>query len=145
MQQNMQYNPYLIAGAIASALASLLHLLCIAFGASWYRLLGAGERFAKLADAGSWTPALVTFCIAAMLALWSAYALAGAGVIRALPYTRLALCAIAAVYCFRGLAFPSLIIFFPDNSTTFWLTSSAISFGIGLLHVFGLRQVWWQL
>lgn len=141
----MPYNRYLMAGAIASALASLLHLLCIVFGAPWYRLLGAGERFAQLAEAGSWTPALVTLCIAAMLALWSAYALAGAGVIRTLPYTRLVLCAIAAIYCFRGLAFPSLIIFFPDNSTAFWLTSSALSFGIGLLHVLGLRQVWWRL
>lgn len=141
----MPYNRYLLAGAIASALASLLHLLCIVFGASWYRMLGAGERFANMAEAGSWTPALLTFCIAAMLALWSAYALSGAGVIRALPYTRLALCAIAAVYCFRGLAFPSLIFFFPDNSTAFWLISSGLSFGVGLLHVLGLRQVWWRI
>jgi hypothetical protein len=141
----MQYNRYLLAGAAASGTAALLHLLCIVFGASWYRFFGAGERLAQLAQAGSPVPAVITLCIAALLSLWCAYALSGAGVIRKLPFTRLALCAIAAVYCFRGLAFPSLIFFFPDNSSLFWMVSSSISFGIGLLHVFGLKQMWWKL
>lgn len=141
----MQYNRYLLAGAAASGTAALLHLLCIVFGASWYRFFGAGERLAQLAQAGSPVPAIITFCIAALLSLWCAYALSGAGVIRKLPFTRLALCAIAAAYCFRGLAFPSLIFFFPDNSSLFWMVSSSISFGIGLLHVFGLKQMWWKL
>lgn len=141
----MQYNRYLMAGAAASGTLAVLHLLCIVFGAPWYRFFGAGERFAQLAQSGSPVPALVTLGIAALLALWCAYALAGAGAIRKLPYTRLALCAIAAVYCFRGLAFPSLIFFFPDNSSLFWMVSSSLSFGIGLLHVLGLKQRWWQL
>ena len=141
----MQYNRFLIAGAAASAAAALLHLLSIAVGAPMYRFLGAGEGFARLAEAGSWTPALVTLGIAAVLSAFCAYALAGAGVIRKLPYTRLALCGIAAVYCFRGLAFPSLIFFFPDNSSLFWMVSSSISFGIGMLHVLGLKQLWWKL
>lgn len=141
----MQYNRYLLAGAAASAAVAVLHLLCIVFGASWYRWLGAGEEFARQAEAGSPVPALITLGIAALLSLWSAYALAGAGVIRKLPFTRLALCAIAFIYCFRGLAFPSLIFFFPGNSSVFWMVSSSISFGIGLLHVFGLKQMWWKL
>ena len=141
----MQTTRSLMAGAAASAAAALLHLLCIVFGAPWYRFLGAGERFARLAEAGSPLPTVLTLAIAALLALWSAYALSGAGAIRKLPYTRLALCAIAAIYCFRGLAFPSLIFFFPDNSSLFWAVSSSISFGIGMLHVLGLKQLWWKL
>ena len=141
----MQYNRYLMAGAAASGAAAVLHLLCIVFGASWYRFLGAGEPVARLAEAGSLVPAMLALAIAALLSLWSAYALSGAGVIRKLPYTRLALCAIAAVYCFRGLAFPSLIFFFPDNSSLFWMVSSSLSFGIGMLHVLGLKQMWWKL
>jgi hypothetical protein len=141
----MQYNRYLMAGAAASGAAAALHLLSIVFGAPWYRFLGAGERFARLAEAGSLIPAAVTLAIAAVLSLWAAYALSGAGVIRKLPYTRLVLCAIAAIYCFRGLAFPSLIFFFPDNSSLFWMVSSSISFGVGMLHVLGLKQLWWTL
>lgn len=141
----MQYNRYLMAGACASGTVAALHLLCIVFGASWYRFLGAGEEMAQLVNAGSPLPALITFGIAALLSLWSAYALAGAGVIRKLPFTRLGLCAIAFIYCFRGLAFPSLIFFFPGNSSIFWMVSSSLSFGIGMLHVFGLKQMWWKL
>lgn len=141
----MQYNRYLMAGAAASGTVAALHLLSIVFGASWYRFLGAGEDFAQMAEAGSPVPAVITFGIAALLSLWSAYALAGAGVIRKLPFTRLALCLIAGIYCFRGLAFPSLIFYFPGNSSAFWMISSSLSFGIGMLHVLGLKQMWWKL
>ncbi|MRV75495.1 hypothetical protein GJ700_27620 [Duganella sp. FT92W] len=141
----MQYNRYLLAAAAASGTVAFLHLLCLVFGASWYRFLGAGERFAQLAAAGNFVPVAITVGIAALLSLWSAYALAGAGVIRKLPYTRLVLCLIAAFYCFRGLAFPSLIFFFPENSSLFWMVSSSLSFGIGMLHVLGLKQMWWKL
>ncbi|MGQ4584278.1 hypothetical protein [Lysobacter sp. F60174L2] len=35
-----------------NAIAALLHVGCIIFGASWYRFFGAGERMAQLASAG---------------------------------------------------------------------------------------------
>ena len=74
-------NSCLIAGAASSAIAALLHLGCIVFGPSWYRFFGAGERMARLAAAGHIVPALVTVGIAAVLIVWSLYALSGAGVI----------------------------------------------------------------
>ena len=53
-------NRYLITAGILSALASLLHIGCIYFGASWYRFFGAGEHMAKLAEQGSLQPTLIT-------------------------------------------------------------------------------------
>lgn len=138
-------NRYFLAGGAFSALASLMHLGCVAFGAPWLRMMGAGERFAQLDLEGHWTPRLVALAIALVLAVWSAYAFAGAGVIRKLPFTRLALCAIAAIYSFRGLTFPILTFIFPGNSAAFWLATSATSFLVGLAHVKGLRQTWDQL
>ena len=82
-------NLFLVIGASMSAVAALLHVGCIIFGASWYRFFGAGERMAQMASAGSWYPAIVTSFIAAMLFTWSLYALSGAGVIPRLPLLRL--------------------------------------------------------
>lgn len=138
-------NPWLLTGAVASGLAALLHLGCIAFGAPWYRALGAGEQMARLAEAGHWRPTVMTLAIATVLSVWALYAFSGAGVIGRLPLLRLGLCAITAVYLLRGLTFPLLMPAFPGNSMTFWLTSSAICLGIGAVHLIGLRQVWARL
>ena len=87
----MAQNPFLIVGGVLSAAASLLHLAVIAGGPSWYRFFGAGEEMARMAEQGSLTPALVTIGIATVLAIWAAYAFAGAGLIPRLPLMRTAL------------------------------------------------------
>src|SRR4051812_20965957 len=49
------------------------------------------------------SPPIIPACIAAVLGVWTLYALSGAGVIRRLPFLRLALTLIAAVYLARGI------------------------------------------
>jgi hypothetical protein len=139
-------NPYLLAGAALSAIAALLHLCCIFFGPSWYRFFGAGERMAQLSAAGSIVPTLITAGIAAVLVLWSLYALSGAGVILRLPLIRLALCIITGIYVLRGLAGLALAVVAPgERGVAFWCWSSAICLSIGALYLVGTRQVWSQL
>ncbi|RDZ27733.1 hypothetical protein [Lysobacter silvisoli] len=138
-------NPFLLAGGILSALAALAHLGCIAFGPSWYRFFGAGERMARMAEAGQWQAGAITLAVTAVLALWSLYALSGAGMLPRLPLLRLALCAVAGVYLLRGLAFVPLMARIPGNSLTFWLVSSGICLTIGAIHAIGLRQEWARL
>ena len=46
----MAANPFLIAGGVLSALASLLHIAVIAGGPAWYRFFGAGEGMARMAE-----------------------------------------------------------------------------------------------
>lgn len=76
------------------------------------------------------------------LVVWALYALSGAGVIRKLPLVRLALCVITGIYLLRAVAFVPLQAYFPGNSMSFWLVSSAICLAIGVVHLLGLRQVW---
>jgi hypothetical protein len=85
------YNIALVIAACLSGVAAMLHVGIVVRGPQWYRFFGAGERMASAAAAGRWYPAVVTLGIAAVLALWSAYALAGAGVIQALPLLKLGL------------------------------------------------------
>jgi len=132
----------LAVGALLSAVAALLHLGIIVGGPAWYRFFGAGERFARAAAEGRWYPTVVTLCIAAVLLIWSAYALAGAGVIAGLPYVKAALAAITTVYLVRGLAFAPLVLAKGRALTPFVVWSSLICFGYGVVHLVGLVQRW---
>jgi len=135
-------NYFLVTGAALSGVAALMHLGCIIFGAPWYRFLGAGEQMAQLDLAGHWYPKAATSVIIIVLSVWALYALSGAGVIRKLPLVRLALCVITGIYLLRAVAFVPLQAYFPGNSMSFWLVSSAICLAIGVVHLLGLRQVW---
>lgn len=131
----------LLAGAWSSGAAALLHLGCALVGAEGYRLLGAGERMAGLAEQGHWYPLLVTWLIASILAVWTLYALSGAGVIRRLPWLRSGLSGIAAVYLLRGVAFPVIMPAFPENSMTFWIVTSFFSLSIGGFYAVGTYRL----
>lgn len=139
---NRTGSAFLIAGAILSAGAALLHLGCIAFGARWYRFLGAGERMLRMVSAGRAYPTVVTLAVAAVLLLGSLYALSGAGVIGRLPFLRSTLCAIAGIYLLRAVAFAPLMKLVPGNSLKFWLVSSTLCLVFGAVHLIGIRLMW---
>lgn len=135
-------NTTLMVAAAFSAIAALLHVGIVIGGARWYRFFGAGERMALAAAAGRVYPTIVTLGIAAVLALWSAYALSGAGVIEPLPLLRWALITITAIYLARGLAIVPLLVFAHSRSTPFLVWSSLVCIGFGAVHLLGLSQVW---
>jgi hypothetical protein len=133
---------WLIAGALLSAAAAVLHLGVIVGGPDWYRFFGAGEDMARMAERGSSVPALITLAIAALLATWAAYALAGAGRIRRLPLMRTALVAISAVYLLRGLILLPALALNPGRVDGFMLWSSLIVLAYGLTYAIGTFRAW---
>ncbi|WIV97782.1 hypothetical protein [Kinneretia aquatilis] len=139
-------NGWLLLGGLLSAIAAALHVLIVLGGPSWYRFFGAGEDLARMSAAGSWWPALLTCGIAMALGLWALYALAASGLLSLqLPWPKLALSLITAIYCLRGIAIIPLRIFAPEHSTPFLVWSSLICLAYGVVHLIGLRQVWDQL
>jgi hypothetical protein len=133
---------WLIAGALLSAAAAVLHLAVIAGGPDWYRSVGAGEEMARMAERGSPWPTVITLGIATLLAVWAAYALAGAGLIRRLPLIRTALVLITAIYMLRGLALLPLLLLKPNLMTPFDLWSSLIVLAYGIVHAVGTVRAW---
>jgi len=138
----------LLCGGLLTGVASLMHVAIIAGGPDWYRFFGAGERMARLAEQGSLYPAIITAAIATVLAVWAAYALSGAQVIRELPMLRSALVVIAAVYLLRGVLGIPLVLFVDDPYTrqlrakmTFMVVSSAICLGLGACFAIGSAGV----
>lgn len=138
-------NKYLIISGILSAIAALLHLGCVYFGASWYRFFGAGEQMALMAEQGSLQPTLITLGIFSVLSLWSAYAFSAAGLIIRLPFIRLALSLITLIYLIRGVVGFTLMDNPLGRSPEFWLWSSVICLTFGVFHAVGLKKQWAKL
>lgn len=142
---NSATNKYLLAAAICCFAAALAHTGCIVFGGDWYRFFGASEQMARMSEQGLWYPTIITSVIVLVLLVWSLYGLSGAGAIKRLPLTKLALVLITSIFLLRGVSFVGLMPMFPENSLTFWLTSSAICLFIGGLFAVGSWQQWSDL
>lgn len=134
---------YLILGGAASLSIAALHVVIVVVGPQGYRFFGAAE-LAPLAERGSPVPALVTLALAAMFALWGAWAFSGAGVIRRLALLRAGLLGIGSVYALRGLfLLPELVLLIqgaldPPRKVIF----SAGSLAAGLLYLIGAMMQW---
>lgn len=138
----MTANPWLAVGGALSAAASLAHLAIILGGPRWYDFFGAGPRMVRLAEQGSPKAALITLGIAAVLAIWAAFAFSGAGLIPRLPLIKLALLAITAVYVVRAVGYiPTLMVTGAPVGTFAWV-SSAIVLVYAVVHVLGTLELW---
>ena len=137
-------NIWLVIGGWLSVVAALLHIGCVVGGGDWYRFFGAGEELALADEAGSWMPAILTSGIALILFVWAAYAFAGAGYFRGLPFIRTALILISAIYLLRGLAIIPVLM---DLSvrTAFNIWSSLIVLVYGAVYALGTWKAWTQL
>jgi putative oxidoreductase len=134
----------LLFGGLLTGVLTLLHVAIVLGGPAWYRFFGAGERMAQLAARGSSYPAMVTATIAAILFVWTLYALSGAGVIRRLPFLRLVLFLIAGILLARGALGIPVVLLVDDPYTlqlrermTFMIVTSAISTVLGLCYAVG--------
>ncbi|MCB2225097.1 MAG: hypothetical protein KQH53_00350 [Desulfarculaceae bacterium] len=145
MKADWQTTPLILAGLMCLALA-LLHLEIIIMGAPAYVYFGAGERMAELAREGSWLPGLLTALVALLLAIFGAYALAGGGAIRRLPWLRPMLLGVCAVFLVRGaLAVPQGVSWLGGGGTGKELSFSLFSLLLGLLFAWGLVIRWHRM
>lgn len=135
-------NRWLVVAGLLSAAAALLHIAVIVGGPDWYRFFGAGEGMARAAQRGSWVPVVITLGIATILAIWSAYAFSGAGLIPRLPLIRTGLVTISAIYLARGLLlFPTLVLK-PQLIDAFTVWSSLIVLVYGVAYAVGTWRAW---
>ncbi|MDH4580908.1 hypothetical protein E8F20_03350 [Pseudomonas sp. BN415] len=142
----MEGNGWLLLAAAGTALAAALHVCCIVFGSAWYDAMGAGERIVRWSREGRWQPALITGVITLVLVIWALYALAGTGMLPALPAARFVLSAITAVLLVRGMAGLAIARFRPGyNGARFWIVSSLACLVLGGLYLTGTFQAWPRL
>jgi len=138
-------NQWLKLGGILSFAVALLHVIIIFVGASAYRYFGAGEDMATAAESGSAFPALLTFVLAGVFAIWGFYGLSGAGVVRRLPLLKIALLLIGAVYTLRGVAVLQQLLQIAASSAEVApreIVFSLVSLIIGLAYLIGTISNW---
>ncbi len=145
----MNFDLLIIAGSL-SMLAAVLHVAVVIGGPNWYRFFGAGEAMAQMSEKGYLRPMVITLGIAFVLFVWGAYAWSGSGLLPHMPLLKSALSAITTIYLIRGVGglvapFVSTHPQIKQNSTTFWIWSSAICLVIGLFHLMGLIAIWKDL
>lgn len=140
----MTREPFLILAGWLSLLAAVLHMAVIVGGPDWYRFFGAGEGMARMAERGMIQPTLITLAIAAVLAIWAAYAFSGAGLIGKLPLLRTGLVVITLIYLARGLLIiPAALMQREINAFGWW--SSLIVLIYGLAYLIGTWRAWPRL
>lgn len=136
----------LCVAALLSFLVAVLHVGIIAAGAPAYRYFGAGESMARLAEQGSAIPALVTAVATGLFVLCGLYPLSAAGWLPRLPFLRLGLVCIAAVYTLRGLVLVAQLAHGgPAGPPTRELVFSAVSLSIGFVYIAAIAGVWSRL
>lgn len=135
-------NPALVIGGLLSVAAALLHIGCIIGGPAWYRFFGAGEGVAQAAERGEPLPAIMAGGIAAILAIWAAYAFSGAGLLPRLPLLRTGLVVISAIYLLRGLVLVPALVINGREVMPFILWSSLIVLAYGLAYAVGTWTAW---
>jgi putative oxidoreductase len=140
-------NYYLLLAGLFNLCAALLHIAVIVGGPRWYRMFGAGEAMARMAEQKRLAPTIITLGIALVLLIWGAYAWSAAGLLISLPFTKVVLTVVTAVYLLRGIGgfiapWLSKSELIQQNSLKFWLWSSLICLAIGLCHLKGLSDQW---
>lgn len=138
----IEANLWLLAAAAFSFAGALLHIGCIIGGAGWYRVLGAGEAAVRAVARGQLRPHLMAGAVAIILLAWVAYALAAAGLLPLLPFTKAALAAIVAVLLARGLLIVVPGRWRPDLGLAFKFWSSLYVLIMAGLFAIGAAQRW---
>ncbi|MCF8042176.1 MAG: hypothetical protein K9K65_10160 [Desulfarculaceae bacterium] len=143
MRSQWQRAPLILAGVLCLTLA-LLHLEIIIMGAPAYLYFGAGRRMADLAEQGSWLPGMLTAAIALLLGIIGAYAFAGSGIIRRLPWLRPILLGSCALFLARGsLMVPQALSLLSNGGASGKEFSfSLVSLVLGLSFAWGLCNRW---
>jgi hypothetical protein len=135
----------LILASILSAAIAALHVVIVFVGAPAYRYFGAGEEMAHRAVTGSLLPPLLTLAIAIVFTIFAAYALSAAGVIQRLPFLKLALLVIGAIYSLRGLLVFSQVAYVIRHELGLLhreIVFSAVSLVTGVVYIMATILEW---
>ena len=133
---------FLIAGGVISAVIAIVHVVLILKPAWWRYISGAVESpLAPMAEQGSTVTIIASVVLTLIFAIWSLYAVSGAGLIGPLPLLRTALIVIGAIYILRSLfIFTEINMVRTQGYPLQFVVFSSISLVAGLLYLIGVWQ-----
>lgn len=130
---------FLLAAGI-SLFGAMIHFAAPWLGAEWYAFLQAPPKVVASAQAGGLLAPAGALLIGLLMLVCGAYALAGAGILRWLPFAQMVQGTVAAVCLLRGLLVLPYLYKFPDRVWTFDVIASLIWLAAGLGFLAGILQ-----
>lgn len=127
----------LTAAALMAVVTALAHMSCIFLGASCYKAQLAPPLIVRSAVEGTLVAPIGTILVSSLFLACALFAISGAGMIRRLPLTRIALMTISIVCLVRGLATIPLFLYAPALTSTFDIVAGGIWFVVGCLYLYG--------
>jgi hypothetical protein len=130
---------FLLAAGI-SLFGAVIHFAAPWLGPEWYAFLQAPPKVVASAQAGGLLAPAGALAIGLLMLVCAVYALAGAGLLRWLPFAQMVQGTVAAICLLRGLLVLPYLYKFPDRLWTFDVVASIIWFAAGLGFLVGILR-----
>lgn len=130
---------FLLAAGIC-LFGALIHVAAPWLGPEWYAFLQAPPKIVASARAGGLLAPAGALVIGALMLVCALYALAGAGLLRWLPFAQMVQGTVAAVCLLRGLLVLPYLYKFPDRLLTFDVVASVVWLAAGLGFLVGILR-----
>lgn len=129
-------------GGYINILIAIAHIVCLLNAEYFFEVTGVGENMRRNAEIHPFLPYAMTIFVAVVFFIFGLYGLSGAEKIRKLPFLKIGIFAIAAIYLFRGIFGSIINIGFESAFQWHHLLFSLCALGIGLLYLLGGLQRW---
>lgn len=134
----------LTLAGLGNVAAALVHFVGYAMGPEAIAFLGAPPYIVQSMEEGTSEALITVSAIAAVLAVFAAYAFSGAGLLPRLPFLRVVLSFVALIFILRGL-----VIFIQIQGADFSKLFDVVHLGLsvvvlilGILYAIGAWRLW---
>lgn len=129
-------------GGYINILIAVAHIICLLNADYFFEITGVGENMRRNAEIHPLLPYAMTVFVAVFFLIFGLYGLSGAGKIKKLPFLKIGIFTVAAIYLLRGILGSIINIAFENTFQWHHLLYSVCALGIGLLYLLGGLQVW---
>lgn len=129
-------------GGYINILIAIAHIVCLYNAEYFFEATGVGENMRRNAEIHPLLPYAMTIFVTIAFAIFGLYGLSGAGKIRQLPFLKIGVYTVAAIYLFRGAIGSIINIGFETSFQWHHLLFSFCALAIGLLYLLGGLQRW---
>lgn len=120
-------------GGYINILIAIAHVIGLFWAQEMYDYTGVGENMRRNAEIHPLLPTVITIFVTICFFIFGLYGLSGAGKIRKLPFLKIGIFGIAAIYLLRGISGCIINIAFESSFQWHHLLFSFCALGIGLL------------
>lgn len=129
-------------GGIINIIIAIAHIFGLLWADQMFKVTGIGNEMAHLSKIHESLPFLLTFIVAIVFFVFGLYAFSAIGKIKKMPFLKLGVFGISAIYLFRGIGELAYNFTQQNKPSILETTYSLIAIGIGLIFLLGGYKKW---